>query len=86
MEKLTVYSKENCVQCTASYRALDKEGIDYDTVMLEDNPDILEQLRSEGYMQAPIIDTGVEKWSGFRPDKIKALGRLALGDVDTSKE
>ena len=28
---LTVYSKPSCVQCTATYRALDAKGIEYTT-------------------------------------------------------
>ena len=29
---IIVYSKPNCVQCNATYRALDKRGISYDVV------------------------------------------------------
>ena len=29
---ITVYSKPNCVQCSATYRALDKAGLVYRTV------------------------------------------------------
>lgn len=71
--EITVYSKENCVQCNATYRALGKRALEYTVVMLEDNPELVEQFREEGLMQAPIVDTGSEKWSGFRPDKIKEL-------------
>ncbi len=78
MERVQVYSKENCVQCNATYRALDKESIDYDVTMLEDNPDVLEQFKTEGYLQAPVVVANGETWSGFRPDKIKELGRIAL--------
>ena len=33
-ESLTVYTKPGCVQCTATYRALDEKGIPYDVVDL----------------------------------------------------
>ena len=82
MEKPKVYSKENCVQCNATYRSFAKEGIDYDLVMLEEHPELVEQFRAEGLMQAPIVDTGAERWSGFRPDKIKELGRAALTNLE----
>jgi glutaredoxin-like protein NrdH len=26
-----------------------------------------------GYLQAPVVVTGNDHWSGFRPDRIKAL-------------
>ena len=33
----------------------------------------MEQVRSLGYAQAPVVMAGGEHWSGFRPDKIKAV-------------
>ena len=32
MSAVTVYTKPNCVQCKATFRALDKAGIDYTPV------------------------------------------------------
>ena len=61
---------------------MDKEGIEYDELMLELLPEKVEQFRNEGLMQAPIVDTGAERWSGFRPDKIKELGRAALTNLE----
>ncbi len=29
-----------------------------------------------GYLQAPVVVAGSEHWSGFRPDRIKALGSV----------
>lgn len=79
MERPTVYSKEGCVQCTATERKLDELGIPYDYVNLEDvSPELIEEFRQNNLLTAPIVDTGVERWSGFRPDK---LGELALSQV-----
>lgn len=74
---ITVYSKPNCVQCTATYRALDKAGIDYSTVDISLDAEALEQVKSMGYAQAPVVIAGEDHWSGFRPDKIKALATQA---------
>lgn len=71
---ITVYSRPACVQCNATYRALEKKGLDYDTVDLSQDSDALEQLRALGHMQAPVVITASgEHWSGFRPDKIEEL-------------
>ena len=68
-----VFSKPNCVQCTATYRALDKHGIAYKVVDLTQDPAALEELKSLGHQQAPVVKAGKEHWGGFRPDKIKAI-------------
>ena len=65
---ITVYSKPSCVQCTATYRALDKLGLDYEVVDLAEDEAALQDLLSRGYQQAD-----GEFWTGFRPDRIKAL-------------
>lgn len=70
---ITVYTKPSCVQCTATYRALDKNGIKYDVVDITEDGDALVTIKELGYLQAPVVVTELEHWSGFRPDKIAAL-------------
>lgn len=71
--EVTVYSKEQCVQCDATIRKLGQLGIRYEVVMLEQNPELVEQFRSEGLMQAPIVDVDGDKWAGYKPDRIKGI-------------
>ncbi len=75
---ITVYTKPSCVQCTATYRALDSKGIEYNVLDLSEDETALETVKELGYLQAPVVVTDDEHWSGFRPDKISALAsRLA---------
>ena len=67
---ITVYTKPSCVQCTATYRALDSKGIEYEVLDLSEDPSALEQVKALGYLQAPVVITDEDHWSGFRPDKI----------------
>lgn len=78
---VTVYSKPACVQCNATYRALDKKGIAYEVVDMSQDPAALERVRALGYMQAPVVMTGDDHWSGFRPDKIEELAATAASSV-----
>ncbi|GAA4926066.1 glutaredoxin-like protein NrdH [Nesterenkonia massiliensis] len=70
---VTVYTKPACVQCNATYRALDKNGVTYKTVDISQDAEALERVRALGYMQAPVVITENDHWSGFRPDKISEL-------------
>ncbi|WP_349828058.1 glutaredoxin-like protein NrdH [Brevibacterium litoralis] len=78
---ITVYTKPSCVQCTATHRALDAKGIEYRSVDLAQDPNALDVVKAMGYMQAPVVVTDNDHWSGFRPDKIATLGsdRAAAG-------
>jgi Glutaredoxin-like protein NrdH len=73
---ITVYSKPMCVQCDATYRALDKQGLDYTKVDLTQDAESLEFIKSLGYQQAPVVMAGDDHWSGYRPDRIKAVAAL----------
>ncbi|WP_443209855.1 glutaredoxin-like protein NrdH [Rhodococcus rhodochrous] len=70
---ITVYTKPACVQCTATYRALDKAGIEYDVVDISENPEARDYVMALGSLQSPFFFAGDDHWSGFRPDRIKAL-------------
>lgn len=72
---ITVYTKPDCVQCKATYRALDKAQIDYETVDLSRDPKALDYVKDLGHSQAPIVVAGEKHWSGFRPERIKALAQ-----------
>lgn len=77
----TLYTKANCVQCKATKKALDKkgliEGVDYQTVYVDQDSAALDHLKELGFQQAPVMITENDAWSGFRPDKIANLATVA---------
>lgn len=75
---ITVYSKPLCVQCDATKRALNKAGLAYDVVDVTEDAEALARIKALGYMQAPVVITSQDHWSGFRPDKIKALAAAGV--------
>jgi glutaredoxin-like protein NrdH len=70
---VTVYTKPSCVQCTATFKALDKAEIRYTVIDVATDERALEYVQSLGYSTAPVIVAGEQHWSGFRPDRIKRL-------------
>lgn len=75
---VTVYSKPACVQCSATHRALEKAGIAYEKVDISLNAEARDYVMALGHLQAPVVVVGNDHWSGFRPDRIKALAGAAL--------
>ncbi|MFT9493277.1 redoxin NrdH [Mycobacteroides abscessus subsp. abscessus] len=78
---VTVYTKPACVQCSATYKALDKQGIEYNVVDITETPEARDYVLALGYMQAPVVVAGDDHWSGFRPDRIKALAAMNVEAV-----
>ncbi|EMI5492524.1 glutaredoxin-like protein NrdH [Providencia stuartii] len=73
MAVITIYSKPNCVQCNATYQALERKNIPYQVVDLTEDDDALQFVRQLGYQQVPVVVADQEHWSGFRPDMISRL-------------
>ena len=73
---ITLYTKPACVQCNATKKALDRAGLDYDTVDISANDEARDYVMALGYVQAPVVEANGEHWSGFHPDRIKALASL----------
>lgn len=86
--KITLYSKPNCVQCTATKRALDKAGLSYETIDVSVDDAALERIKAMGFQQAPVVELDetvidsqergdgvahVSSWSGFRPDLLAQI-------------
>ena len=70
---ITVYSKPACVQCTATTRALDRQGLDYRVIDISVDDDAYATVEGLGYRQVPVVVAGNTHWAGFRPDMISAL-------------
>lgn len=69
-----VYTKPACVQCTATHKALDRAGIPHTSIDISVDDEAREYVLALGYLQAPVVVVdGTDHWSGFRPDRIKAL-------------
>lgn len=91
--KITLYSKPNCVQCTATKRALDKADLPYEVIDITQDALAYRKILALGFMQAPVVETSLPVndtqqrgeptviyfWSGFRPDLIDQLAEIAHG-------
>lgn len=75
--EITVYTKQNCPACTATRKALDRAGRDYEVIDVTNNPTRQQALRECGFRSMPVVEIvdgeDYQSWEGFRPDLIKKL-------------
>jgi glutaredoxin-like protein NrdH len=79
MKKVIVYTTPGCMACRSVARTLEKKGVIFDTINLEQHPELVEQFREVGLTSAPIVQTEGLTFSGYRPGKIEQLARKVLG-------
>lgn len=70
---VTVYSKNNCMQCNMTKKELVKLGVDFKEINLDEQPEYIQQVKDLGFSSAPVIQTAGDIWAGFQPAKLKAL-------------
>lgn len=69
-----IYTKSICQPCRLSKAAMDRAGVDYEERNIEEVPEYLQEVKSLGYSQAPVVVTpSGEHWSGLRPDLLNTL-------------
>ena len=70
---VTIYSKNNCVQCKMTKRFLDTNHVEYREINLDEQPEFIDHVKDLGFNAAPVIQTATEAFSGFQPGKLKKL-------------
>ena len=80
--RITVYTKPNCVQCNFTKRELDAVGLEYTAVDVTQDAQAADALAVAGHKTLPVVmvdgigDFCGKVWSGFKPEKIRALAQL----------
>lgn len=76
MNRVVVYTKDNCVQCRATEKKLVKCGIDAEERSAVDHA---AELKARGHLGAPVVvvlspdGDVVDEWAGYRPERVAAL-------------
>ena len=74
MSPIAVYTKPACVQCNATVKALDKAGISYQKIDVNENPEARDYVLSLGHLALPVVHVSpTVHWAGFRPDRVADL-------------
>lgn len=73
MAAITVYSKNNCMQCKMTKKFLEQHGADFEEINIDDVPEKIDYVKSLGFTSAPVIEAGELVFSGFQPAKLKEL-------------
>jgi glutaredoxin-like protein NrdH len=61
------------VQCDQTKKFLTLKGIDFESKMIQDSPEIYPLIQEKGYKSAPVVVVGDDSWSGFKLDKLNEL-------------
>lgn len=73
---IELLSKNNCVQCNATVRSLNKANATYSKFDMSQDVEYLDIALGLGYNQAPVVlikdseGNITDSWSGFNPEKI----------------
>lgn len=77
MSKITVFTKNDCAQCTATKKMMAEKGIEFTEINVEEHEHVFDILKMANIysMPAVVVDTFENGWTGFRPDRIEELAK-----------
>ncbi|MBF0805442.1 glutaredoxin-like protein NrdH [Streptococcus sp. WM07] len=70
---VTVYSKNNCMQCRMTKKFLDDHHVSYKEINLDLEPEHIDTVKQMGFATAPVIVSPVGNFAGFQPGRLKEL-------------
>ncbi|EEI18337.1 glutaredoxin-like protein NrdH [Lentilactobacillus hilgardii] len=74
MAKVTVYSKNNCMQCKMTKRYLAEHHVKFEEHNINEQPEYVDYLKNKGFLALPVVDVdGQQAFSGFRPDELQRI-------------
>lgn len=83
MKPVTVYSKPNCVQCTAVKRWLTQHSIPFEVLDVSEDAAARDKIAQMGYRQVPVVTHGDDHWYGYDPTRLTRI--LAEAETATSE-
>ena len=71
--EITLYSKNNCMQCKMTKRFLAEHQIPFNEINIDDQPEAVENLKAAGFRSVPVLTTTDSSIVGFRPEELRQL-------------
>ncbi|WP_288528854.1 glutaredoxin-like protein NrdH [uncultured Secundilactobacillus sp.] len=73
MARVTVYSKNNCMQCKMTKRFLTEHHVDFVERNINDEPQYIDYLKERGFQSLPVVEADGFEINGFRPNELSKL-------------
>ncbi|WP_416588714.1 redoxin NrdH [Lactiplantibacillus plantarum] len=74
MKKVTIFTKNNCMQCKMTKKFLTAHNIAFEEKNINTNPEYVDYLKNQGFHAVPVVEiNGEDSIAGFRPDALKQL-------------
>ncbi|AND79666.1 glutaredoxin-like protein NrdH [Streptococcus pantholopis] len=73
MSQITLFSKNNCMQCKMTKKFLEQHQADFTEINIDEHPEKIDYVKSLGFTAAPVIEAGDYVFSGFQPNKLKEI-------------
>lgn len=72
--KITVLSKNNCMQCEFTKKFLNDNNLEFEEINVEEDSGAMEYAKLLGFTSMPVVLVdGMDPWGGFRPDELMKL-------------
>lgn len=74
---VVLFSAQSCHRCRAVERHLTKLDVEYTKVMVDEDPQTADSLKSRGFNGLPVVKIGDDWSEGYHPDMLDQLFKPA---------
>ena len=69
----TVLGRAGCMPCRSTKKFLEKNGVQFTYVDLDESETAMDTIANLGYSSLPVVITGDSHWAGYQPEKLQSL-------------
>ena len=71
MAKITLFSKNNCMQCKMTKKFLEKEGADFEEINIDEQPEKIDYVKSLGFTVLQLLKPAISSFQVFNRLNLK---------------
>ena len=83
---IIIYTRNDCVQCHATKRAMESRGVAFEMVNIDQQPEAADTLRAQGFRQLPVVVAGETVHSGGAQLRRRRYGGRSASSGDPLSE
>lgn len=76
MNKVIIYSMDDCVECTFVKKMLDEEAVSYEIRDITKSLEYKKEVEQYGFLGVPVTVVGDRAFKGFTPELIELVESL----------
>lgn len=69
---IKIYGRPECSNCQKTKRILEARNCEYEWINVDEDPELLQWIRENGFTPLPMIEANGKRWNGLDINRLNA--------------